>query len=67
MVCASRCIDVDRTDLTARVVELEDLILQLDSTFADLDAARRKGYLRRDLPRLRVEAGRIRQKRRREG
>jgi len=50
--------------LTKRSVELEDLILQLDGTFADLDAARRKGYLRRDLPRLRAEADRIRQERR---
>lgn len=62
MVCASGCIDVD-ADLTARIVELENLILQLYSTFADLDAARRKGYLRRDTPRLRVEADRIRAKR----
>jgi hypothetical protein len=43
-----------------RIVEFEDLIFQLDSTFADLDAARRKGYLRRDLPRLRAEADRMR-------
>lgn len=55
---------MDSTDLAARVAELEDLILQLDSTFADLDTARRKGYLRSDLPRLRAEADRIRQKRR---
>lgn len=52
------------SQLTERIVELEDLILQLDSTFADLDAARRKGYLRRDLPRLRTEADRIRKERR---
>ncbi len=49
---------------TARIVELEDLILQLDSTFADLPVADRKGYLRRDLPRLHAEADRIRQERR---
>ena len=48
---------------TARIVELEDLILQLDSTFADLPVADRKGYLRRDLPRLHAEADRIRQER----
>mgnify|MGYP001248686561 CR=1 FL=1 len=52
------------TQLTERIVELEDLVLQLDSTFADLDAARRKGYLRRDLPRLRAEADRIHKERR---
>lgn len=50
--------------ITERIVELEDLILQLDSTFADLGAARRKGSLRRDLPRLRAEADRIRRDRR---
>jgi len=50
--------------LRSRIVELEDLILQLDATFADIDAARRKGYLARDLPRLRTEADRIRQQRR---
>lgn len=55
---------MDDADLTARIVELEELILQLDSTFADFDAARRKGYLRREMPRLRAEADRIRQKRR---
>jgi len=50
--------------ITERIVELEDLILQLDSTFADLPVADRKGYLRRDLPRLRAEADRIRKERR---
>jgi hypothetical protein len=44
------------SELARRVVELEDLILQLDSTFADLESAHRKEYLRRDLPRLRAEA-----------
>lgn len=53
-----------RADPAIRVVELEDLILQLDSTFADLDVARRKGYLQRDMPRLRAEADRIRAERR---
>ena len=51
------------SQFTKRIVELEDLILQLDSTFADRDAARRKEYLRRDLPRLRAEADRIRNER----
>ena len=51
---------MDNTDLTARIAELEDLILQLDSTFADIETARRKGYLQRDMPRLRAEADRIR-------
>ena len=46
--------------LAARLTELEDLILQLDSTFADIDVARRKGYLRRDLPKLRAAADHIR-------
>lgn len=50
--------------LAIRLVELEDLIIQLDSTFADIVAARRWGYLRRDLPKLRAEADRIRAKRR---
>ena len=47
-----------------RLRELEDLILQLDSTFADLETAKRKGYLTRDLPRLRQEANRINAERR---
>ena len=51
---------MDNTDLTARIAELEDLILQLDSTFADIETARRKGYLQRAMPRLRAEADRIR-------
>ncbi|MEP2085059.1 MAG: hypothetical protein ABJP87_04455 [Bauldia litoralis] len=46
-----------------RIKELEDLILQLDSTFADIETARRKGYLRRDMPKLRAEADRIRKER----
>lgn len=50
--------------LVIRIVELEDLILQLDGTFADIETARRKGYLRRDLPKLHAEADRIRDKRR---
>jgi hypothetical protein len=31
----------------------------LDATFSDMEAARRKGYLRRDLTLLRVEADKI--------
>ena len=46
------------------LVDLEDLIIQLDSTFADLESSRRKGYLSRDLKRLREEADRIHAKRR---
>jgi len=42
-----------------RIKELEDLILTLDSTFADLESARRKGYLTRDLPLLRKAANEI--------
>jgi len=47
--------------LRSRIVELKDLILQLDATCADFDTAKRKGYLARDLPRLRAAADRIRQ------
>lgn len=43
---------------------LEDLILTLDSTFSDIEAARRKGYLRRDIPILHKQADEIRAKRR---
>lgn len=46
------------------VKSLEDLILQLDSTLADMEAAKRKGYLQRDLPVLRATAERIRRQRR---
>lgn len=46
-----------------RIIGLEDLILQLDSTFADIETARRKGYLRRDMPKLRAAADRIRKQR----
>jgi hypothetical protein len=41
----------------------EDLILSLDGTFSDLGAAQRKGYLRRDMPRLHKVADAIRAKR----
>lgn len=50
-------------DDAARLTRLEDLILQLDSTFADLEAAKRKGYLTRDLPLLKAEADDIRRRR----
>ncbi len=54
------------TDSTApqRIAELEDMILELDGTLADLDSSRRKGFLARDLKRLRAEADRIRAERR---
>ena len=39
---------------------LEDLIVQLDATFSDVEAARRKGYLARDMPLLHKEADAIR-------
>jgi len=42
---------------------LEDLILQLDATFSDLEAAKRKGYLFRDMPLLHRAADGIRTKR----
>lgn len=47
-----------------RPTELEDLIVQLDCTLADLESSRRKGYLSRDLARLRTKADRIRVERR---
>lgn len=42
-----------------RIKRLEDLIVQLDSTFSDMEAANRKGYLTRDLKVLRNEANAI--------
>ena len=42
-----------------RIAELENLVVQLDATFSDMQAARRKGYLRRDLALLRAEADQI--------
>jgi hypothetical protein len=48
-----------------RIAELEDLILQLDATLADLESSKRKGYLVRDQKRLRAEADRIYAARRR--
>jgi hypothetical protein len=44
----------------AYVKRLEDLIMQLDSTFSDIETARDKGYLARDMPALHMEADRIR-------
>lgn len=44
--------------------ELEDLIVQLDTTIADMEAAKRKDYLTRDLKRLREVANVIYQARR---
>jgi hypothetical protein len=46
-----------------RIKHLEDLILTLDGTFSDIEASRRKGYLRRDMPILHAEADAIRAKR----
>jgi hypothetical protein len=34
----------------AYVKRLENLILQLDATFSDIETARAKGYLARDMP-----------------
>lgn len=47
-----------------RVDKLEELILSLAATFADMETAKRKGYLRRDLTLLRAEADNIFAKRR---
>lgn len=64
MEFASGCTDVDTDPQRRRIEELEDLILQLDSTFADIETARHKGYMARDMPRLRAESDRIRRERR---
>ena len=47
------------TPRETRLAEPEDLVIQLDSTFSDLESSKRKGYLARDLKRLRTEANRI--------
>ena len=47
-----------------RIEELESLLLSLDSTFADVEVAKRKGYYTRDIARVRAEADRIYAKRR---
>lgn len=44
--------------------ELEDLLISLDCTFADMCVAVEKGYLQRDLLRLREEVNRIYRERR---
>ncbi|WP_041357563.1 hypothetical protein [Nitrobacter hamburgensis] len=44
----------------AYVKRLENLILQLDATFSDIETARAKGYLARDMPLLHKEADAIR-------
>lgn len=46
-----------------RKKDLEDLLLQLDATFSDIESARRKGYLVRDMPKLHKAADGIRAKR----
>lgn len=47
-----------------RIKEYEDFLLKLDGTLADMEAAKRKGYLQRDLPLLRATADAIRARRR---
>lgn len=47
----------------AYVKRLEDLIVQLDSTFSDIESSHTKGYLSRDMHALRKEADRIRDSR----
>lgn len=47
------------------LTELEDLILQLDSTLADIETAKRKGYHLRDTRKLRDFADRIHASRKR--
>lgn len=44
----------------AYVKKLEDLILQLDTMFSDIDTAWEKGYLTRDILALKKEADIIR-------
>jgi hypothetical protein len=44
----------------AYVKRLENLILQLDATLSDIETARAKGYLARDMPLLHKEADAIR-------
>ena len=48
----------------AYVKKLEDLILQLDSTFSDIESSRTKGYIARDMPRLHKMADAIAARRR---
>jgi hypothetical protein len=51
-------------DDAQRLKEYEDLLLALESTMSDLETAKRKGYLARDLPLLRTAADDIRARRR---
>jgi hypothetical protein len=51
-------------DDAQRLIVYEDLLLALDSTLADLETAKRKGYLQRGLPLLRAAADDIRERRR---
>jgi hypothetical protein len=51
-------------DDAQRLKEYEDLLLALDGTLADMEAAKRKGYFARDLPLLRAAADDIRDRRR---
>lgn len=44
----------------AYVKRLEDLIMQLDSTFSDIESSHTKGYLSRDMLALHKEADTIR-------
>jgi hypothetical protein len=44
----------------AYIKRLENLTLQLDATFSDIETARAKGYLARDMPLLHKEADAIR-------
>jgi hypothetical protein len=44
-------------------LSVEDLIVQLDATFSDLEAAKTKGYLARDMPILHKTADGIRERR----
>jgi hypothetical protein len=46
-------------DDAQRLTEYEDLLLALDGTLADMETAKRKGYLSRDLPLLRAAADAI--------
>ena len=48
----------------AYIKRLENLTLQLDATFSDIETARAKGYLARDMPLLHKEADAIRASRR---
>jgi hypothetical protein len=53
-----------KVDIATRLAELEDLIVQLDCTFADLATSERNGYLSHDVAKVHAEAERIRVARR---